>query len=316
MEVKDNMPKAVSDGPGRPRKLFDRNIAKDRKVSKFHLDRAAEEQPDAFGYWSDLKPKAKKKVENLELDLEIKEGEKFSFYKEALDGGVDSKGVKKLPTDTMVSKAISADEEVIKIKRDIIENQEYLGLIESAIKTMDQRRSSIKVLESLNNDNYFESQGKSADDYNARESKKDKIKDAKNQIGKGLAKLDIPEDEEVTDDIPETDLVEEIEQEEDVSVVEPEEVETDEEEMTEQDSDVPEEDNETEDDPEENGTPDEPEENGTPDEPEEIEESEKPEKDDGNMCPYGFKIGVDFGMKDECDECDMEGVCFRESKKL
>ena len=49
MGVKDNMPKAVSDGPGRPRKLFDRNIAKDRKVSKFHLDRAAEEQPDAFG---------------------------------------------------------------------------------------------------------------------------------------------------------------------------------------------------------------------------------------------------------------------------
>ena len=301
------MAKAVSDGRGRPKKLFDRNIAKDRKVSKFHLDRAAEEQPDAFGYWSDLKPKARKKVENLTLDLDIATGKKFAHYKDVLDGGVDSKGIKKLPTDTMVNSAIISDDEIIKIKRDIIENQEYLGLIESAIKTMDQRRSSIKVLESLNNDNYFESQGKSADDYNARESKKDKIKEGKNKIGEGLSKLNIPEEEEIveTEDVPEEDIVEETEDR-----GAPDEDDLVEEELTEQDSDVPEEE-ETEDISEK----DEPEGDGTPDEEEETEVVES-EEDDSTKCPYGFKLGVDFGMKDQCDECDMEGVCFRESKKL
>lgn len=307
MEAKVNMAKAT-DGPGRPRKLFDRDITKDRKVSKFHLDRCAEEQPDIFGYWSDLKPKAKKKLDNVLLELEIEVGKKFVHYKDVLDGGVDSKGNKKTPTDTLVNNAISTDEDIIAFKKTVILEQEFLGLIESAIKTMDQRRSSIKILESLNHDNYYEAQGKAGDEFNARESKKEKIKDAKTQIGKGLAKLDIPDEEEIveTEDTSETDLVEEIEQEEDVSVDSPEETETGEEEMTEQNSDVPKE--ETEDSPEEDGTPD---------EPEEIEETASSKKDDGPKCPYGFKIGVDFGMKEDCDnDCDMEGVCFRESKKL
>ena len=287
------MSKAVSDGPGRPRKLFDRNIAKDRKVSKFHLDRAAEEQADAFGYWSDLKPKARKKVENLELDLDIKTGERFKYYKEALDGGVDAKGNKKLPTDTMVNNAIFADEEIIKIKRDIIENQEYLGLIESAMKTMDQRRSSIKVLESLNHDSYFESQGKTADDYNARESNKDKIKHAKNEIGKGLQKIKIPEEgleveEEIDHDVPEETFDPETVDVTDHTVEDSDNIESEEV--------IPE---------EEEGV-------------EESEETETEEKssDEDNPCPYNHKIGADFGLHNDCDECDAEGVCYRESKKL
>ena len=190
------MAKAI-DGPGRPRKLFDRDITKDRKVSKFHLDRCAEDQPDIFGYWSDLKPKAKKKVDNAVLELEIEVGKKFVHYKDVLDGGVDSKGNKKTPTDTLVNNAISTDEDIIVLKKTVILEQEFLGLIESAIKTMDQRRSSIKILESLNHDNYYESQGKAADEYTARESKKETIKDAKNEIGKGLAKLYIHQGEEV-----------------------------------------------------------------------------------------------------------------------
>lgn len=305
------MARAV-EGRGRPRKLFERDITKDRKISKFHLDRCAEEQPDIFGYWSDLKPKAKKKVDNIQLELDILAGTKYIHYKDVLDGGKDSKGNAKTPTDTAVNNAITIDEDVIALKRSLILEQEFLGLVESAIKTMDQRRSSLKVLESLNHDNYYESQGQAADDYNAREYKKSKIAEGKSKISEGLNKIDIPEDDELpAEDPEETD--EEVETEDPEETVETED-ETVDEEMTELESDTPvgdDEEVESEETEEVVETEDEPE----SEDPEPEEETASPEEsDDENPCPHG-KVFGNYGHYDECDDCDMEGPCFRESKK-
>lgn len=287
MEVKVNMAKnkAVPGNVGRPVKLFERDIRNDRKVSRFHLDRDTENQADVFGYWSDLKPKAKTQVDNAALELEIKTGEKFGYFKDALDGGVDAKGNKKVPTDTSVINAITTDEGIIELKRDLIQKQEYLGLIESAIKTMDQRRSSLKILESLNHDQYFDSQGKASDEYNGREARKNQTQDAKNKLKDGLSKLDIPEDEDTETVIKDETLEEEVEIEEDTDL----------------------EDTVTNDD---TGTV----ESAPKDSEEEtVVTNTSPEE---NGCPFKHTMGVDFGSFDECDECDMESDCFRASKKL
>ncbi|MDA3809624.1 MAG: hypothetical protein PF518_04755 [Spirochaetaceae bacterium] len=303
--------KAVPQGVGRPVKLFDRDITKDRRLSKFHLDREAEQQADIFGYWSDLKAPARKQLENAELELEILSGEKFKYYKDVLDGGVDSKGIKKFPTDTMVNNAVSIDEDIIALKRDAITKREYFGLVESAIKQMDMRRSGIKILESLNHDNYFEIQGKSADEYETRERNKSKVKDAKTQVGKGLAKLDIPEEKKlvVEEEIIHSEPEEEVEEIDEVDDPDPSEVEEPDPSEVEESEET---ETEQEDEYDEDGTPDD--DDDSPEEEEPVVEKPKRVSAEENKCPFG-KVFGNYGHYDECDECDMEGMCFRESKK-
>lgn len=302
---------------GRPRKLFDRDIAKDRLVSKWKLDDAAEEQADAFGYWSDLAPAAKKKIDNLELDITVKIGDKFSFYKEALDGGVDSKGNVKQPTDTAVNMAVNSDEEIVALRRELADLQEYYGLVQSAIKTMDMRRSSIKVLNELNTQKYFESANRSHDEAESSVVRAESKAGKKAAVGRKLKDITIPEEEEVEEtpepskDVP---TIEFDENGDDVTDYgEPTKGMEEEHEVVEEDLD-PEE-------PEEPEAPEEPADESVEEPADPVEEVEKPKKatlpileEADNPCPHGHIFG-EFGQHDDCDECDNESACFRESKK-
>jgi hypothetical protein len=307
------MAKAVPNKQGRPRKLFDRDITKDRKVSKFHLDDNAEEQADAFGYWSDLAPKAKRQADDMVLDIEIKTGEQFVFFKASLDGGLDSKGNEKAPTDTSVLNAIACDEEIIAMKRKLLELKEYYGLIQSATTTMEHRRSSINVLRDLFSDDYFTMKGLNSDQFDSREQKKTRIKDAKNKIGEGLKNMNVPEDE--------TEILDEDDGETEVETVAPivtkfagsdprEKNETPDEESGEN-SDTPEVISDFKDPEEIEDIP--------LDAPEETETGEEkvtsePEEEPANLCPFKHVFG-EFGQHDDCDNCDSESACFRESRK-
>lgn len=306
-------------GRGRPRKLFDRDIAKDRLVSKWKLDDAAEEQADAFGYWSDLAAPAKKKIDNIELDITIKIGDKFAFYKDSLDGGVDSKGTKKLPTDTAVNMAVNSDEEVVALRRELADLQEYYGLIQSAIKTMDMRRSSIKVLNELNTQKYFESANRSHDEAESSVARAEKKTDKKAAVSRKLKDIVVPDEdpEEIEDpDEPEPEEVETTSELPVIEFAEEEVVEDEPETEVEEETAVVEEDLEP-------ITPKKTKKVEVEEEPvvaeEEVEEPPKkatlPVLEEGfNPCPHDHVFG-EFGQHDDCDECDNESACFRESKK-
>ena len=330
------MGKADMKSKGRPRNLFTRNIEEDRQVSKYRLDEAAEEQADAYGYWSDLLPKFKKKVDDTELEISIVSGQKYAHYKEALDGGVDSKGNVKLPTEGAISNAVAVDNDIIKLKKELNDNREIMGLIISAINTLDQRRSMIKILDGQSERGYYDSSIRDSDQFRKDQAARDKKKNNKSKMNDRLARKsmeteeEIPEEEigeEVYDDPDESDAMSEEDEIVGVESDEYEESDDESEEDLEEDTadieDDPEEDTEEDlDDPDDSAEedlddPDDSADNDAGDSEEESieEEDDSAEVPANNPCPFSHIFGKDFGNFDDCDDCDKESPCFRESKK-
>lgn len=273
-----------------------REIAVDRKINKYKLDDAAIDQADFFGFYADQKPDLKTDIDNLKVDLKALTGEKFGHYKETLDGGVDSKGNAKDPTDGAVNKAVDCDKDIIALQKEIISAENSLGKIEAALTTLDQRRSMIKVTQQLFSDEYWDNKTAYETENMAVESSKTKRNKSKAIMEDKLSEMgdDDYEEQEVDEEIEE-EIIEETESEE----------ETIDEEIIEESTEEEEEDSGEEDgDDLEEAT-----ENVEEDDAEEVDSSEE------EGCPHKHNYGADFGEFADCDECDKETECWKKSKE-
>lgn len=131
---------------------FDRDISEDVKVNRFKLDVANEAQASIFNYWSTELSNIRKLADKLETRLKVKKA------KVAASLRVDPPGGRKL-TESAITElvTINPDVQAIQHEYNIAKGHQYD--CETAVNSMEQRKTSINNLVKLYATGYFQVTG-------------------------------------------------------------------------------------------------------------------------------------------------------------
>jgi len=317
-----------------------RDLRADKQINKNLLDEEAEMQPYVYGEWAELVVQAKEDADKAKLTLDKVKSERFMFHKTPDEPG------EKPATDKMAEHLVNSDPEVMKAHKAYITANKTLGFCKVAEESMQQKRSMIKILTELHTTKYFVKEEMGVD---VRENKR-KTKDAANSsMDENVSEMNkkrkkkkklpkpepivIEEEDEEDDDLYGDDLDEDEElydEAEGIGTTDPE---------LEEDDDL---DVDMEEDEEEAVPPKTkrtvkkgvdkklaakkaPKKRTVKEQAalnqiegkklqKEIADKKKTEKPKGK-CPHGYEFGVSFGLEPECDECDIDNVCFKARSK-
>ncbi len=127
---------------------MERNLTEDLKLSRFHLETAAEEQPSLQRYYGDRVAEKQKARDTAENRLDLRSGELWIELKSETVNG-------KAPTVDDIKAMVAKHPEIVKLKEELAEAGYELKLAQSAEAAIRQRKDALELEGRLFHDNYF-----------------------------------------------------------------------------------------------------------------------------------------------------------------
>lgn len=128
--------------------MTDRNLSEDLKISKLHLDDAAESQGEKERFYGDAVADAQKTRDEAEARLKLRQGELWIELKSTPVNG-------KAPTETDVKSMVAKHPDTIDLEQALIDAAYNLKLAQSAERAIQSNKSMIETLQRLHGASYF-----------------------------------------------------------------------------------------------------------------------------------------------------------------
>ena len=128
--------------------MIDRNLSEDLKISKLHLDDAAESQGEKERFYGDAVADAQKLRDEAEARLKLRTGELWIELK-----GTQVNG--KAATETDVKSMVAKHPETVQLEQALIDAAYNLKLAQSAERAIQSNKSMIETLQRLHGASYF-----------------------------------------------------------------------------------------------------------------------------------------------------------------
>ena len=128
--------------------MTDRNLSQDLKISKLHLDDAAEAQGEKERFYGDAVADAQKTRDDAENRLDLRSGELWIEMRGSQLNG-------KAPTAEDVKAMVARHPEIVQLKQDLAEASHGLKLAQSAERAIQSTKSMIETLQRLHGASYF-----------------------------------------------------------------------------------------------------------------------------------------------------------------
>lgn len=128
--------------------MTDRNLSEDLKISKLHLDDAAESQGEKERFYGDAVADAQKTRDEAEARLKLRTGELWLELKVVPVNG-------KAPTETDVKSMVAKHPDTIDLEQALIDAAYNLKLAQSAERAIQSNKSMIETLQRLHGASYF-----------------------------------------------------------------------------------------------------------------------------------------------------------------
>lgn len=128
--------------------MTDRNISQDLKISKLHLDDAAESQGEKERFYGDAVADAQKARDDAENRLDLRSGELWIEMRGSQLNG-------KAPTAEDVKAMVARHPEIVQLKQDLATAAHGLKLAQSAERAIQSTKSMIETLQRLHGASYF-----------------------------------------------------------------------------------------------------------------------------------------------------------------
>jgi hypothetical protein len=128
--------------------VTDRNISQDLKISKLHLDDAAESQGEKERFYGDAVADAQKARDDAENRLDLRSGELWIEMRGSQLNG-------KAPTAEDVKAMVARHPEIVQLKQDLATAAHGLKLAQSAERAIQSTKSMIETLQRLHGASYF-----------------------------------------------------------------------------------------------------------------------------------------------------------------
>lgn len=127
---------------------MERNLNQDLKISKLHLDDAAESQGEKERFYGDAVADAQKARDDAENRLDLRSGELWIEMR-----GCQLNG--KAPTAEDVKAMVARHPEIVQLKQDLATAAHGLKLAQSAERAIQSTKSMIETLQRLHGASYF-----------------------------------------------------------------------------------------------------------------------------------------------------------------
>ena len=127
---------------------MERNISEDLKISKLHLDDAAESQGEKERHYGDAVADAQKTRDEAENRLDLRSGELFIELTTELVNN-------KAPTVDGLKALVAKHPDTVRLKQELAEAAHGLKLAQSAERAIQSTKSMIETLQRLHGASYF-----------------------------------------------------------------------------------------------------------------------------------------------------------------
>ena len=128
--------------------MTDRNLSEDLKISKLHLDDAAESQGEKERYYGDAVADAQKTRDEAENRLDLRHGElSIELMSEQING--------KAPTVDGLKALVAKHPDIVRLKQELADAAHALKLAQSAERAIQSNKSMIETLQRLHGASYF-----------------------------------------------------------------------------------------------------------------------------------------------------------------
>lgn len=128
--------------------MTEHNLTEDLKLSRFHLETAAEDQPSLQRHYGDQVAEKQKARDTAKNRLRLRKGEiRIALKSEKLDG--------KAPTREDLDAMAEAHPEVDKLCTELADAEYELELAYSAKSAIESKKAMIEVEQRLYGSNYF-----------------------------------------------------------------------------------------------------------------------------------------------------------------
>ena len=128
--------------------MTDRNLSEDLKISKLHLDDAAESQGEKERFYGDAVADAQKLRDESENRLDLRSGELFIELASELVNG-------KASTVDGLRALVAKHPDIVRLKQELAEASHGLKLAQSAERAIQSTKSMIETLQRLHGASYF-----------------------------------------------------------------------------------------------------------------------------------------------------------------
>lgn len=127
---------------------MERNLSEDLKISKLHLDDAAESQGEKERFYGDAVADAQKTRDEAENRLDLRSGELWIEMRGSQLNG-------KAPTAEDVKAMVARHPEIVQMKQELATAAHGLKLAQSAERAIQSTKSMIETLQRLHGASYF-----------------------------------------------------------------------------------------------------------------------------------------------------------------
>lgn len=147
------------------------NFLQDIEVDEYDLVEMQKDQPEKLFIYSEELTKAKEKLDNLTLQVNITSAE---VDKKIRSGNYpEAEGIKL--TETSIKSLIDSDKNLNSLKMEVIKQKALVGKIQAAVDAFHNRKSSINNLVTLWVGNYYAEEPTKRDKNNVMEAQKQGI---------------------------------------------------------------------------------------------------------------------------------------------